>query len=311
MKHKLEKFTFKQIKLDFVPTEDWLKTRKLVKESKCENCGKKHAECDGEIALATIEGRLNAHLCKSCGQYYIDRGAVDINKNIAKGEVLKEKLVKQAERIGHKFNTYWNKKEGKDYSVAELKTIIIKRIDAERKCFRNMLRYTHLEILKEFVDAYNEATPRYKVTYLTVFKDPHDFLCDYDSDDNYDHRKWYSYFDATLKLGDKTFSYGWANVNGDNDLENAGFDVHSVWETMTVSTPPKPLSQEEMLAEYEKCRDNPHYFITTYLRTFRNGAKEPVKISLSESAFNEKYKHLINNYENTILSKSIVYPEES
>jgi len=243
--NKLNKYNVKQVKLDFCPTESWLKTRKKIKDSKCENCGKLHVDCDGEIALATIECRVNAHLCKTCGDYFITKGAMDMNKNIIKNMNIKEKLIKQANRIAPSNNCGYKKTS--ELSVDELRKRISSDIRDERKIFHKFLEYPHLKILKEFVDAVNSEDARYQITYLDAFKSTPDVLFEYDSDDNYEHHRWCSYFDATIKVGDKIFSYQWANASGDNDLEDAGFDINNVWSSMSVVEPQKPLENLEDL----------------------------------------------------------------
>jgi len=232
--NKLDKFQAKQVKLNFITKESWLKVRNKDNDSICENCRKPHSECNGDIALITFNGRLNAHVCEACGRYFINKGAVDINIMIDKNKAYKDKLIKQAKRIGIRFENWYSKKKAEDYQVSELREKISKHIKSERNKFHEFLKYPHLTILKEFVDALNEDGSKYTTTYFDAFKEVPDALYDYDTDNNYRHHRWCSYFDATIKIGDKTFSYNWANANGDNSLEDAGFDPNNVWESMRV-----------------------------------------------------------------------------
>lgn len=232
--NKLDKFTPKQVKLNFSSKESWLKIRKKVKDSKCENCGKLHIDCDGDIVLATFTDRMNAHVCKECGEYLIGKGAVNIDILKANNQTIKEKLIKQADRLPG--SNRWYKKSS-ELTIDELKSRISSTIKKEREQFHEFLNYKYRSILEEFVDALNYKHPEYPITYFEAFKDVPDELYDYDSDDNYRHHRWCSYFDATIKLGDKTFSYGWANANGDNSLEDAGFYPNDVWDSMSVVIP--------------------------------------------------------------------------
>jgi ferredoxin len=254
--NKLDKYKVKQVRIDFTTKEAWIYSRKKVKDSKCENCGKLHADCNGEIALATIEGRVNAHLCEDCGNYFIAKGAVDINRSITKNAGIKEKLIKQADRLAPSKN-YWYKKNN-ELSINELKERISGCIKDERDEFHTFLKYPHLDILKEFVDALNDDKEHYQYSYFEAFKETPESLWDYDSDDNYDHHRWCSYFSATKKVGGKVFSYGWANAKGDNSLEDAGFYAKDVWDSMSVIVPKKDLgSHEDLCIEFgEYCIDN-------------------------------------------------------
>lgn len=245
--NKLDKFQLKQVQLGFSNKESWIKIRTKVKDSKCENCGKLHSECTGDIALATFKDRMNAHVCEDCGKYLISKGAIDILEVMKSNMNLKDKLIKQANRVGIQFNTYWRKKKAEDYTVQELKDKIANKIKSERSEFKRFLEYKHLDILKEFVDELHKEKYYTDYTYFDAFKNCPDILYEYDTDYNYEHHRWCSYFDATIKVGDKIFSYAWANANGDNSLEDAGFNPDDVWESMSVVNPVDNITTEDML----------------------------------------------------------------
>lgn len=255
MKNKLEKFTVRQVKLDFCPTDVWLETRKTIKDSKCENCGMAHVECDGDIALATIVGRVNAHLCASCGQYYIDRGAIDIQQKIVDNSIIKEKLRKQCDRLGIRFNTYYSKKKYDEYSIDEIKQRISSAIKSERSNFHKFLELPpeQIKVLLAYVDEYNK---RYgKVTAYDIWKDPSEFFADYTYELNRDSHRWIDYLYVKQNLGDKVFEYQWAATTGDDSIWDQGFEFD--FSTLVEISKRDNISDIEML---NWLIDNTQYF---------------------------------------------------
>ena len=65
------------VRLNFITKVSWLAYRTKKKEFKCENCGRLHEECNGEIAFAMIKKHPNVHLCDDCGKLYISFGVKD------------------------------------------------------------------------------------------------------------------------------------------------------------------------------------------------------------------------------------------
>jgi hypothetical protein len=162
----------------------------------------------------------------------------------------KEKLIAQAKRVGIKFSGYYGLKE-ENVSIDELKTRIANRIKNERDKFKEFLSYSHIDILKSFVDEMNkENTDKewyYKTSYFEAFKEAPDCLYEYDSDEDYDHHRWISYFSATKCVGDKKFGYTWATSTGDGDLEDGGFYVNGVWDGMYEIDPKDDITDKEVL----------------------------------------------------------------
>lgn len=217
--NKLDKYIVKQVALDFTTKESWLKVRKTKKDSKCENCGKLHQEQEGEIALATIEGRVNAHLCLACGERFIKAGAVDINKKKEVMKDVKTKLIKQAERVGIRFNTWYNKKKAEDHSVDELKKRIGDYIQSERSKFHDFLKTYNQN--KETFDSLSEA---FKASPHTIYADYWSFFADYDEELSRDEHRWIDYLTVRKTVNGKTFEYDWASCTGDNSIEDQGFE---------------------------------------------------------------------------------------
>jgi len=60
------------------------------------------------------------------------------------------------------------------------------------------------------------------------------------------------------------------------------------------------MTQEEILAEIQKCRNSPHYFATKYL-TVQNYKKEPVPFTtrLTEEEFNKMVNSALNKNKKT------------
>ena len=77
IKNKLKSEVW-QVKKDFTTQESWHKIKKLKKDLKCSNCKRLHSEVEGDVALATIKGKLNVHLCNECADFFIGEGAIDI-----------------------------------------------------------------------------------------------------------------------------------------------------------------------------------------------------------------------------------------
>lgn len=77
---KYSKDEINQVKLEMMGLKGWLGVRRMEKDQKCPECKRKYKEIGEKIALMTLHGKPNTHLCNDCGRKYIEMGAVDINK---------------------------------------------------------------------------------------------------------------------------------------------------------------------------------------------------------------------------------------
>jgi hypothetical protein len=224
MKNKIDYTLVKQVKINFTTKESWLKVKTKPKDIKCENCGRLHVECNGEIAFAIVSVKGNAHLCQDCGQYFIDNGAQNVNISQNNYKLRKEKLIKQAKRIGIQFNGFWGYKES-ELDVDKLKDIIGRQIKQKRSKFHDFLNLK-IEIkntLFSFVDSYNVANPNYKITPFELYQNPDDIFSDYDKIIDRSSHRWLDYLTVQKKINNKTFIWGWATCNGDNSVFDQGF----------------------------------------------------------------------------------------
>ena len=54
------------------------------------------------------------------------------------------------------------------------------------------------------------------------------------------------------------------------------------------------LSQEDIIKECEKCKNDPYYFATTYLTVYDSNNKQvPFKTNLSRTNFNDMFKEKV------------------
>lgn len=226
MENKLGKV--KQVKLTFLPIETWFKVRKKEVESKCENCGKPHKD-DKYIALATIEKRVNAHICQNCGKFFIEQGAVDIDK--AQSDYKKEtKILKEKAK---QLNIY-----GIDSMDNEqLKEAIEKREKENKKLIEKYKDNTALlSMVKEFdVD-------------LLIFLDSYwDYLSEHHEVISRESHRWWDEVDVVQQINDKYFKYRWATAKGYNSATESGwnFDFNSIVEVI-------PMKKMIEIVEYKE-----------------------------------------------------------
>ena len=137
---KLKEGQFNQVSLDFIPLNSWLKTRTKVKDSKCQECGKKFEDLKSDIALLTVHGEVNWAICHNCGEEYIKLGAVDVKLNQRKVEELKNKILTLNSKL---------KLDGK--SLLELEEILLEqeKLDKEIKDKYSKIESDRLSISKE------------------------------------------------------------------------------------------------------------------------------------------------------------------
>lgn len=91
-KQKFSKEEINQVKLNFIDKEKWLKVRKKKKDQICRNCLKTYEELGSDITLMSLHGKLNVHICETCGKEYIKIGAIDINAQVSLHEERKKQL---------------------------------------------------------------------------------------------------------------------------------------------------------------------------------------------------------------------------
>lgn len=161
MKPKISQVV-KQVALDFCPTDSWLKTRKKAKDLKCENCGIMHADAEGEIALATVVGRVNAHICEKCGKDFIQRGAEDIKSKRDKYNNEKENLIESILQFNSRYvrsGAHWSSYNLEDKKLDELQEIhdALKLEDDKLKLIEELIKKEYIETPTEqyLIDQYN------------------------------------------------------------------------------------------------------------------------------------------------------------
>jgi len=123
MKQKWNKEKVTCVRTDMFKTDLWLKTRTLVKESKCQNCGRLLKECSGEVALIQVIGELNKWACKDCGEMYINLGAEDISKNVKTLKDAKENIILDIRSLGNYNEREHYSEKLEDLDIKELEEI--------------------------------------------------------------------------------------------------------------------------------------------------------------------------------------------
>lgn len=236
---KLSGRTPKQVKRQFTPTESWLKVR--PNEDKCEGCGVSHTKEDYVGLVIFTEGK-NAHVCLQCCEDLISIGGEDIDKKVEKSQTNKEKLIKQAKRVG--VSGYYLKG---DRSEQELKKLISERIVNERSEI-----YRYIENRDGTIDmilhAYKSEEDLNDYPNYKLYNDPGSIFGNYHTESDHDHRRWITNFTATKKIGDITVEYAWASCTGDNSLDEAGFNEMDVWDSVSVLSPLDNIEDSEVLS---------------------------------------------------------------
>lgn len=84
-----------QVRTDMFSVEKWLEFKKSKKDLCCTECKVLYKDIkDDKLAMMTIHGKPNRHLCNTCGRRYIEElGAVDITKNIKEKALIKSLVV--------------------------------------------------------------------------------------------------------------------------------------------------------------------------------------------------------------------------
>jgi hypothetical protein len=268
MKDKLKNVD--QVDLNFCKTIDWLNSKRIT----CENCG---SSCTSEshITACRVPNKPIYCICKSCGIKFIENGAIDIQHQKTKNDFKKEKLIQQAKRLGYNFNRRYTKPEY-DITIQELKKIILSLIKSERNRFNTFLNLSadvH-EKIKKITDAINKQSSYTSTCYQTWISTS-DIFYEYDTHENYQNARWISYFDATKRIGDIVLEYTWATCNGDNSIEDQGFEIMDVWEDLTIT------DYEDTITDTQRInwlQSNYNFHIDEDLRKFiDNKIKQSIK----------------------------------
>ena len=151
------------VRKEFTKVEGWLKIRTKVKESKCSNCKTPYAGQD-TLALAQVEGKINAHICESCADQFILSGAKDSKKlsdEIAASKELLMKDILEWDTTYKLEGAYYSGRNLKPKKLEELKVIHSKLVKerAEEEIIQqeieeNFVKTEMEEYLKDQYDIY-------------------------------------------------------------------------------------------------------------------------------------------------------------
>ncbi|MCP4365438.1 MAG: hypothetical protein GY800_09100 [Planctomycetes bacterium] len=139
-----------QVRTDFMSIESWLKIRKKQKEIKCTECKTMYSEIldSGveKIALMSIKGEQNVHLCNDCGKRYIDElGAIDITAGILKDKKIKDDLILKISEAGATVKKEWSGK-----SIEELEDFLARTLkENEAKNELDAIEFTEEDLFVE------------------------------------------------------------------------------------------------------------------------------------------------------------------
>jgi len=195
--NKLDKYNVKTVKLNFTTKEAWLRIRgSKVKDTKCKNCKIKYEDTnDTDIAFASIEGQVNAHLCQSCGQYFIDKGATDI------GAIHKDRKDSRSELLVNiiKYDDrYSDKKPSGSYSYMDTRSLGNKTLE-EVQIIHDKLKIEYdreQRIAQEIKDNYVDTpTEQYLFDDWDLFEDE-DMLKHPEQIEEYFKDVGYDYFEC-------------------------------------------------------------------------------------------------------------------
>ncbi len=78
MKYKKDEIW--QVRTEMFEFRNSIGTKAKKKDRVCGECGREY-EIGEMVGMMTIHGKSNIHLCTSCGNKYIELGAIDINEN--------------------------------------------------------------------------------------------------------------------------------------------------------------------------------------------------------------------------------------
>ena len=202
MKLKFDISSVKQVRLNMIPKENWLRVRTKKTDIKCQNCNREFKDLDTNIALMTITGNTNKHLCEECGKEYIKNGAEDIEQKILERAKIKKELLSKILSFG-----FFKPKE--DATIEDLEKILSNSILEKEKedAINSQLNKYNSEWDKEEVkmlikiDNKEIFTEREIQTLIWEFKEV-------DSIEGVEGR-WSRHMTTIVKLGDRFFSIDW------------------------------------------------------------------------------------------------------
>lgn len=236
MNGKLSKETVISVKRNFVDRNSWLKIRTKKKDLHCSHCGVPHANSLEDIALAMVKGKVNAHLCLDCAEFFISTGSKDVDLQVAKNKARKDKLIKQAKRLGHIFVTYFDQRDADKYSTDELEGIIKRRIIERRKTLHSFLK-----LPPETKYLLTKMTGDYHKTAFDIFKDRWDFFSTFSREISRDACNDLDFLEVEKDINGVNYGWIWATSRNPNfDIKDSGFEfdfnsIHVVDETKKVS----------------------------------------------------------------------------
>jgi len=178
-----------QVGLKMVTKENWLKWKTKKKDLICPDCKRQLAYLETDIALMTIHGQLNTHLCEDCGIKYIGLGAIDINKSIEERKSLIDEIQKTLNDNGLKL---YPEEFFKEKTIDMLKPILVKvkedvesELEYRRKLEDDKVRHSaeDWKIEQYLIDDYNVFQDE---NYLTSHLEIEEYFLSEDSSDMFE-----------------------------------------------------------------------------------------------------------------------------
>lgn len=219
----------KEIMLNFVSTKSWLETRNSAKDRICENCSIPHEDAPGNIAIAVVVGRINAHICENCGEYYISNGAgkVELETDYSEKEIEKiiKKILKLEETEDH--DILFNK------SLVDLTDLLIyyeEREHSDLYLFNRLDKSVQKCIT--YIAKIEDVEPE------LYYRDIQEYCWDWDTIVERESHRWWDSIIVQKKIEKKVFQWEWATANGDTDIFDLGweFDINSFVEVEEETT---------------------------------------------------------------------------
>lgn len=125
-----------QVRTNFLNIELWLNEQTKKKDSTCTECKVKYKDLKDKgvkkIALMTIKGQLNKHLCNDCGERYINElGAIDIESQIIEKQKNRDIILEKIKDTDTDIKESWKNKESHELELI-LESILKEKKDKER-----------------------------------------------------------------------------------------------------------------------------------------------------------------------------------
>ena len=203
MKLKFDVNLVKQVRLNMITKERWLIQRGVkASDLKCCNCKREYKDLDTNIALMTIIGVTNKHVCEECGREYIKNGAEDIEQKINDRNKLKQELISKINEFG-----FFKTKE--ENTIEELEDILNKSI----------LEKQNQDEINSQLLKYNSEWDKNEVKMLIKIDNKETFterelkalIWEFDEADciKGDDGRWSRNITSIIRLGDRFFSINW------------------------------------------------------------------------------------------------------